>query len=77
MYDVDCVIKHDVYPQTIHSCSKNIRGIFFCVNNIRGISKIEYIICFIAWIVRWLKDKMCFPLYISELSQNVRLRGCQ
>ena len=25
--DVDCVIKRDVYPQNVHSCSKNIRGI--------------------------------------------------
>ena len=23
---VDCVIKRDVYPQKMHSCSKNIRG---------------------------------------------------
>ena len=27
MNDVDCVIKLDVYPQNVHSCSKNIRGI--------------------------------------------------
>ena len=27
MNDVDCVIKRDVYPQNVHSCSKNIRGI--------------------------------------------------
>ena len=29
---VDCVIKRDVYPQNVHSCSKNIRrisGFFF------------------------------------------------
>ena len=25
--DVECVIKRDVYPQNLHSCSKNIRGI--------------------------------------------------
>ena len=25
--DVDCVIKQDVYPQNVHSFSKNIRGI--------------------------------------------------
>ena len=24
MNDVDCVIKRDVYPQNVHSCSKNI-----------------------------------------------------
>ena len=27
MNNVDCVIKHDVYPQKMHSCSKNIHGI--------------------------------------------------
>ena len=28
MHHVDCVIKRDVYPQKMHSCStKNIRGI--------------------------------------------------
>ena len=27
MNDVDCVIKRDVYPQNVHSCSKNISGI--------------------------------------------------
>ena len=24
---VDCIIKRDVYPQKMHSCSKNIHGI--------------------------------------------------
>ena len=27
MNNVDCVIKSDVYPYKMHSCSKNIRGI--------------------------------------------------
>ena len=27
MNDVDCVIKRDIYPQNVHSCSKDIRGI--------------------------------------------------
>ena len=27
MNHVDCVIKRDVYPQKMHSCSKDIRGI--------------------------------------------------
>ena len=27
----DCVIKRDVYPRKMHSCSKNIRGISFFV----------------------------------------------
>ena len=29
MNHVDCVIKSDVYPLKMHSCSKNIRGIIF------------------------------------------------
>ena len=27
MNHIDCVIKRDVYPQKMQSCSKNIRGI--------------------------------------------------
>ena len=27
MNHADCVIKRDVYPQKMHSCSENIRGI--------------------------------------------------
>ena len=27
MNHIDCVIKRDVYPQKMHSCSKNICGI--------------------------------------------------
>ena len=27
MNNADCVIKRDIYPQKMHSCSKNIRGI--------------------------------------------------
>ena len=43
MNDVDCVIKRDVYPQNVHSFSKNIRGIsVFCSKNIRCISKMIY-----------------------------------
>ena len=38
IYHVECVIKRDVYPQKMHSCSKNIRGISFFLN-IRGISR--------------------------------------
>ena len=33
MNNVDCVIKRDVYPQKMHSCSKNIRGISVFVLN--------------------------------------------
>ena len=31
MNHFDCIIKRDVYPQKMHSCSKNIRGISFFV----------------------------------------------
>ena len=34
MNDVDCVIKRDVYPQNVHSCSKNIRWISVFVRKI-------------------------------------------
>ena len=27
MNNADCVIKHDIYPQKMHSCSKTIQGI--------------------------------------------------
>ena len=36
--DVDCVIKRDVYPQNVHSCSKKYPwDISFCSKNIRCI----------------------------------------
>ena len=41
MNDVDCVIKRDVYPQKMLSCSKNIRGISVLVLKI---SVIYYIL---------------------------------
>ena len=28
--DFDCVRNHDVYPQKIHLCSKDIYGVSFC-----------------------------------------------
>ena len=31
MNHIDCIIKRDVYPEKMHSCSKNIRGISFLV----------------------------------------------
>ena len=41
MNHVDCVMKRDVYPQKMHSDSKNISGIsfLFCSTYIRGISR--------------------------------------
>ena len=44
MNDVDCVIKHDVYPQNVHSCSKNIHGISVYVLKISVVYKKKYII---------------------------------
>ena len=46
---VDCVMKRDVYPQKMHSCSKNIRGILFLFYKYPWYIKI-YIIGDIAWI---------------------------
>ena len=46
---VDCVIKRDLYPQKMHSCSKNIRG--------KSKKKKTYIMGNIAWIFALLKDK--------------------
>ena len=58
MKHVDCVIKRDVYPQKVHSCSKNICGLSFswsknirgislsCSKNIRGISTKTYHRCY-------------------------------
>ena len=51
--DVNCVIKCDVYPQKMHSCSKNIRGISVFVLKICVVYKKKiyiYIMGDIAWI---------------------------
>ena len=50
MNDVDCVIKRDVYPQNVHSCSKNIRGISVFVLKISVVYQRKYIMGDIAWI---------------------------
>ena len=34
MKNVDCFIKHDIYPQKMHSCSKSIHGISVFVKKI-------------------------------------------
>ena len=49
MNHVDCVIKHDAYPQKMHSCSKNIRGISFFVLKVSVvyIKKNRYI----SWVI--------------------------
>ena len=46
----DCVIKRDVYPQKMHSCSKNISGISVFVPKISVVYQNEYIIGDIAWV---------------------------
>ena len=50
MNHVDYVIKHDVYPQKMYLCSKNIRGISFFVLEICVVYKKIYIIGVIAWV---------------------------
>ena len=42
MNHVDYVIKRDVYPQKMHSCSKNIRGISVFVLKISVVYKKIY-----------------------------------
>ena len=50
MNHIDCVIKRDVYPQKMHSCFKNIRGISFFVKKYLWYIYIKNIMCDIAWI---------------------------
>ena len=54
MNHVDCVIKRDVYPQKMHPCFKNIRGISFFVLKISMVYQEKNIssIGVIAWIFR-------------------------
>ena len=51
MNDVDCVIKRDVYPQNVHLCSKNIRGISVFVLKISVVYQKKYTMGDIAWIL--------------------------
>ena len=46
---VDCVIKRDDYPEKMHSCSKNIRGISVLVLKISVVYHKEYIMGDVAW----------------------------
>ena len=61
MNHADCVIKRYVYPQKMHSCSKNICGISFFVLKVSVVyQKTEYMIMhvgIIARIIRKSKDK--------------------
>ena len=47
MVHADYVIKRDVYPQRMHLCSKNIRGISFFVQRISVYIK-KYIMVVVA-----------------------------
>ena len=60
MNHVNCVIKCDVYPQKMHSCSKNIRGISVFVLKISVVYQKTYIMGDIAWIFAYLKDKIAY-----------------
>ena len=46
VYDVDCIIEHDIYPQKTHSCSVNIHGISIFVLKISGVYKEIYHRCY-------------------------------
>ena len=51
MNDVYCLIKRDIYPQNVHSCSKNICGVSVFVLKITVVhQKKIYIMGDIAWI---------------------------
>ena len=50
MNNVDCVMKSDVYPQKMHSCSENIRGISVFVLRISVVYQKIYMMGDIAWI---------------------------
>ena len=50
MNNVDCVIKRDVYPQKMHSCSKNVLGISVFVLKISVVYQMKYIKGVIAWL---------------------------
>ena len=50
MNHVDYIIKRDVYPQKMPSCSKNIRGISVFVLKISIVYQKKYIMGDIAWI---------------------------
>ena len=57
MNDVDCVIKRDVYPQNVYSCSKNICGISVFFLKLSAVYPKKHIMGDIAWIFAKLKDK--------------------
>ena len=52
MNHIDCVMKRDVYPQEMHSYTKNIRGISFFVLKVSVVYQEKYIIGVIAWVFR-------------------------
>ena len=63
MHQVDYVIKRDVYPQKMHSCSKNIPGLSIFVLKISVVyQEKKYIIGVIAWVFRCLKGKSSIHL---------------
>ena len=50
MNHVDCIIKCDVYPQKMHSRSKNVRGKSFFLLEISMVYQKKYSVGDIAWI---------------------------
>ena len=57
MNDVDCVRKREVYPQNVHSYSKNIRWMSVFILKISCVYQRKYIMSDIAWIFALLKDR--------------------
>ena len=60
MNHVDCIIKCDVYPQKMHSCSKNIHGISVFVLEISAVYQKMNIMGDTSWIFPKLKDKKTY-----------------
>ena len=67
MNHLDCVIKRDVYPQKMHSCSKNICSISFFILKISVVYKKNISWVNIARVFALLKDK---ELYTTIPSLN-------
>ena len=66
MYLIDCVIQRDVYPQKMHSCSKNIRGISFFVLKI----SVVYDLIFFQITMERSQSLICLGFLLSTLAQT-------
>ena len=69
MNHFDCEIKLDVYPQKMHSCSKNIRGISFYVKKLSVVYKNT--MDDIAWVFASLKDRKKLFTSLKKINSTV------